>query len=116
MLLVAIPNPLAPEFLLARVTPLSLHRILQPGASPTHYTFPSVGSLVRLFEAAGFTLEAQHRAPHVGIYLRRIGTVLGKIGNAYDSAVTAFDISFLMGDVFLALRKEPQRGSTDGGV
>lgn len=105
-----IPNPLAPEFLIARATPHSLHRVFQPNASPTHYAFSSVGALVRLFEAAGFKLEAEHRAPHVGVYLARVGPVLAPMGNCYDAAVTALGISFVMGDVFLALRKGPIPG------
>lgn len=78
------PNPEAPEFRLAAITPLWLHRRVRgEEAWETHYAYGTVENLVRLFEEAGFRTEALERFAFLEGYLRRFPG-LGALARTWD--------------------------------
>jgi SAM-dependent methyltransferase len=109
--LIVVPNPLAPEFLLARCTPHRVHRLFQPNASPTRYSYGSIPQLVALFTAAGLHLVTRDNAPVTQLYLNRVSKihtnripdVVNKLAQLYDETLVRLGLSGLMGDVFLML-------------
>ena len=105
----ALPNVLAPEFLVARLTPHSVHTCFQPGATPTHYAYWSLKSLVREFAEAGVGLAESHFAPVVFAYCQRLPRPFHVPAAAYDNAVAHFGLQALMGDALLTfIRREHQ--------
>jgi len=109
----AVPNPSAPEFVFARLTPHGLHRLLVGGATaptPTYYTFHSIGDLVSVLRRAGLETIVEDRVPSVGRYLTSEGALigrarLGQIGGRYDRLLLKHDLRSLMGDVFLVAER-----------
>jgi ubiquinone/menaquinone biosynthesis C-methylase UbiE len=98
---VTVSNPSAPEMLLARVTPLWLHRLVRGGeAWPVAYSFRSPEDLSGIFEEAGFRCREIHRCPVVGGYLTRF-PALGPIGRWYDRLASRLGWRRLMGGACL---------------
>lgn len=102
-LIAALPNVLAPEFLVARLTPHAFHLYFQPQATPTHYAYWSLKSLVAEFAAAGVILTESHFAPIVSLYCQRLPRPFHVLGAAYDNVVARFGLQTLMGDALLTL-------------
>lgn len=50
------PNPVAPEFMIARNTPLWFHKFVKQGAEvwETHYAYQNIQTLTGIFEEEGF--------------------------------------------------------------
>ena len=101
VLVAAVPNVLAPEFLVARLTPHSVHTYFQPKATRTYYAYSSLRSLVNRFAAAGVMLAESHFAPVVYSYCRRLPRPLHLPAAAYDNAVARIGMRTLMGDALL---------------
>ncbi len=96
----SVPNPRAPEFLVARATPHGFHETIRGGHAhdvhATHYVYKTVKNLERQFVAAGFTLVRHHRAANTYGYLHRF-PLLGTVSRWYDGIVNALHLSPLMG-------------------
>ncbi len=101
----SVPNPAAPEFVLARRTPLWLHRLVRgTDAWETHYAFRSIQGLTAIFEDVGFeTVQVRYQSFIEG-YLGRFW-ILGKIARAYDRVVSARGLRRLMGNVCIVFEK-----------
>lgn len=101
-----IPNVNAPEFVMAKLTPLWLHKIVRRGeAWETHYAFSSINDLVAIFEASGFnTLDVKYY-PHIELYLERVSPILGILGRIYDKTISSLKINRLMGSTCVVFEK-----------
>lgn len=101
----ALPNPTAPEFQLARRTPLWLHRLIRrEEAWETCYSYRSIQELVKTFELNGFTAEDVTHWAYVEGYLWRY-PVVNKLGRLYDGILQASGIKALMGQVCITFKK-----------
>lgn len=98
----SVPNTLAPEFLVSRVTPTWFHRrVRRQRAWETAYAYRSIGELSRIFGAAGFRWTTIAWFPVVGRYLAGY-RLLRTVGRAYDYALVKTNARLLMGEVCLA--------------
>jgi SAM-dependent methyltransferase len=105
----AVPNPRAPEFLLARATPLAFHRRVRGDeAWPTHYAYRSIPGLVSTFEDAGFCTIEVAPFSFVEGYLARFG-LLRPAARFYDRLVAAFRLRLCMGNVCAAFLAASER-------
>lgn len=100
-----VPNTASPEFIVARHTPMWLHRFFQPGAFETYYSYRSVGELQARFCVAGFDAPQMVFSPVLGRYMLHLGKLAGILGEAWDSSVLALGIQALMGEILLSWRK-----------
>lgn len=116
MFVTTVPNTAAPEFLLARHTPVALHQLVRRGrAWETAYSYRSVADLVRIFAEAGLTPRTCAFFPVVGRYLAGY-PVLGTVGALWDRMVCASGIKELMGEVCVVLTRVPRDpGETPAG-
>lgn len=104
MLIVSVPNPSAPEFVLSRLTPLWLHRAIRGReAWPTVYAFRTPDDLAARFEQHGFETLSVYRFPFVTGYLHRY-PLLRQIGTAYDGVVARLHLRSLMGNACIVWR------------
>jgi SAM-dependent methyltransferase len=104
----AVPNPRAPEFLLARATPLAFHRRVRGDeAWPTHYAYRSISGLVSTFENAGFCTVDVAQYSFVEGYLERF-RLLRAAGRLYDRLVMAIRLRPCMGNVCVAFGQRPR--------
>lgn len=102
-LLVTVPNPSAPEFLLARSTPYAFHRlVVRHGTpTPTRYAFHTLKELISVLKSADLEVLADEREPGVEKYLAELGDALARLGRAYDRFLARYRLRGLMGDAFL---------------
>jgi SAM-dependent methyltransferase len=103
----SVPNPTAPEFVLARWTPLWFHRLLL--ARPVgekHYSFRSIPHLRAIFERAGFRVRDVWHYSSTEDYLQRVPG-LRTVARAYDCALMGLGAQRLMGNVCLVFEKPP---------
>ncbi len=106
-----IPNPRAPEFSIARRTPLWFHRMVRGGSGwHTHYAYPSVKALADQFARGGFEVKDIKFYPCVEQYVERF-RALRWAGVLYDTIVRVTGCSGLMGNVCFVVRK-PDAGTT----
>lgn len=104
-----VPNTTAPEFIVARHTPLWFHRLIRGGSGwETHYSYGSIPELCAILQRAG--LETTHRFQWscVRSYLKRF-PALKQMAVFYDFCISHIGWRRLMGDVCLAVRK-PDKG------
>ncbi|MCK4538859.1 MAG: class I SAM-dependent methyltransferase [Candidatus Krumholzibacteria bacterium] len=100
-----ISNPSAPEFAMARKTPLWFHKLIRRQDSwETQYAYNSVEELLSVFHSIGLKVEEENRWPIVEGYLHKY-PVLGPIGRFYDRMVSKSGNRRLMGDVCFVLRR-----------
>jgi SAM-dependent methyltransferase len=103
--LATVPNTSALEFVVARHTPLWLHRLVRGGRGwETQYAYSGIPELLKIFVDNGFTVVEERRWPHVTGYLSRF-PVLGALGRLYDKTVETCACTRLMGDVCISLRR-----------
>jgi hypothetical protein len=104
----SVPNPAAPEFRLARRTPLWFHRMVrQAEAWETVYAFRKIPELTDTFERNGFHTIGVRYYPAAESYLFRY-PVLGLLGRAYDGVVSRLRFHGLLGNVCVVFRKPPR--------
>ncbi len=103
--IVSVPNPTAPEFVVSRLTPLWLHRMVRgEEAWETHYDYQNVDGLKSLFEGAGFrTLETCYYGFTEG-YLARF-PVINLLARLYDRMISALGVRRFMGNVCVIFQK-----------
>ncbi|MCK4413362.1 MAG: methyltransferase domain-containing protein [Candidatus Eisenbacteria sp.] len=100
-----VPNTLAPEFLLARHTPLWFHNAVRGGhAFPTQYAYKSISELLDFFRAVDFQLEEERRWSFAEGYLFKY-PIASTLSRLYDRTVLACRCGWLMGQVCLVLQK-----------
>lgn len=101
----SIPNPRAPEFMVAKHTPFWFHRFVRGGTGwHTVYAFPSVRALTEILSGAG--LEALEIAyyPIARQYFERWRPLVW-LASIYDGLVGVVGWRSLMGNVCLVHRK-----------
>ncbi len=101
----SIPNPKAPEFAIARHTPLWFHRLIRGGSGwHTHYAYTSVKALGERFSRAGMEPVEISFYPCVEQYFERF-ILLRWLGALYDCLVRIFHIKGMMGNICLVTKK-----------
>jgi SAM-dependent methyltransferase len=100
-----VPNTLAPEFVLARHSPLWFHKLIRGGhAWETKYAYNGISELLDVFLKSGFQIEEERRWPVVYVYLHKY-PIIGLFAKLYDKTISTCKCRRLMGNVCLALRK-----------
>jgi len=101
----AIPNPTAPEFLLAKLTPLWFHKLIRgTRVWETYYAYQDLPSLSHIFERAGFDTVEISYWPCTLCYLERF-VVLNRLAALYDKVVDKMKLKRFMGNVCITFRK-----------
>jgi SAM-dependent methyltransferase len=100
-------NPQAPEFYVAKHTPLWFHQLFWRGRGhETHYSYGSIAELIRTFEGPGLRVTDVAHAPKVGYYCELLGLpLLPTAGRTYDRLLARTRCTRLMGDVFISFVK-----------
>ena len=107
-----VPNTSAPEFVLARNTPLWLHKLFRRGHGwETEYAYGSIPELLDVFLDSGFRVKEEKCWPYFEGYLSRY-PIIGRIGRLCDMAIITCKCKRLMGDVCLSLQKPTLKGKT----
>lgn len=116
-LFLTVPNPSAPEFILARSTPYAVHRLLarRGTPTPTRYAFHTVKGLVSILQSAGFEVPIDDREPGCESYLSALPGGLARVGSIYDRFLARYGLRGLMGRVFLVAERPVRREQTDAG-
>ncbi|MFA5128339.1 MAG: methyltransferase domain-containing protein [Patescibacteria group bacterium] len=98
-------NPTAPEFVLARWTPLWFHKKIRSGESwETHYAYKNIEELINIFEDAGLRMIEIRRYPFVEGYLARF-FLLNILGKFYDKIISILKVKRFMGNACIVFEK-----------
>lgn len=109
-----IPNTTAPEFIIARHTPLWFHKLVsRRQAWETKYSYNGISALIEIFLDAGFGIEEEKHWPFVEGYLWQY-PVVNIFGRLYDRLVSAINMKHLMGQVCIVLRKRDWKSPSTG--
>lgn len=101
----SIPNPAVLEFIIAKRTPLSVHRWLRGGSGwQTYYSYRSVDALADTLRQAGLEALKVTYYPCVTQYVEKVPVLRG-LGNLYDKFIGLIGWKRLMGNVCLTARK-----------
>lgn len=105
----SLPNPTAPEFRLAKYTPLTFHQWIRgheehEEAHETQYTYTDSTHLIQVFENAGLRCIDVQRFSFTEGYLYKF-LVLSWISRAYDRVINRLGFSRWMGNVCLVFQK-----------
>jgi SAM-dependent methyltransferase len=101
----SVPNLTAPEFLIARISPSSLQKVMTQGKGfETSYAWQTIGDLTRVFEAAGFAVEDTAYWAFTEGYLWRY-PVINLLGRLYDRMISKSGFRHMMGNVCITLKK-----------
>ncbi len=105
----SIPNPEAPEFIIAKYTPTWFHQLIKGGgeghkAHDTVYSFDSLGELISIFRNEGLEIKGIYQKSFTYGYLYRF-PVLKYLSRYYDSFIEKNDYHGLMGNTCLVFRK-----------
>jgi len=105
LLIATVPNSAAPEYAVAKHTPLWFHRLIRGGSGwETKYAYHSISELLDLFREAGFRVEDEKYWPFFEQYLWNV-PVVGPLSRLYDRTISACGCRRWMGDVCLVLKK-----------
>ena len=111
-LIISLPNPQAPEFILAKYTPVSFHQLVRgekideaSEAFETFYSYKSIEEFKKIFVANGFSFEAEKFFPFTIGYLNRF-KIIAPISRFYDWIIKMTGQKILMGQVCLVFRKK----------
>lgn len=103
-LVLSLSNPLAPEFILARLTPTWFHQLFRQDdheeAYPVKYSYKTINNFINIMNQAGWLLEEEKRFPAVHNYLYRF-VFLGSLSKFYDNLLTSLRLKFLLGHAVL---------------
>lgn len=101
----AVPNPAAPEFVLAKHTPLWLRRWAKKAPLfETHYSYKNLGELTAHLRAAGFDIAEIFQSSCVEAFAYR-RPFLRRLLSLYDKCVMASGWNRIMGDVCISAHK-----------
>lgn len=99
------PNVMAPEFIVARHTPLWFHKaVRQQHAWETKYAYGSISELLDVFLDNSFKVVEEKRWPFVEGYLGKY-PIVGGLGRLYDNTLSTLKFRRYMGDVCIVLQK-----------
>jgi SAM-dependent methyltransferase len=102
---ISVPNTMAPEFILARHTPLWFHKMIRGSeAWEIHYSYKDIPHLIEIFTTHGFILHDVKYCSFTEGYLWRF-PVLNVVSKLYDWIVGKSRIKQLMGNVCVTFRK-----------
>ena len=108
-LVLSLTNPLAPEFLLAKLTPTSFHQIFRAEghdeAYPVKYAYKNIKNFVNIMEQFGFELLEKKYFPATYSYLHRF-PVINKLSYLYDNILIKTRCVLLMGHTVLHFQKK----------
>lgn len=112
-----VPNPRAPEFLVARMTPLWFHQLIRgqgkgSEAFETYYAYRSIHALNHVFKQSGFLLVDLKRYAFIHGYLHKF-PILRTVSRAYDAVVNALRLTPLMGHVCVSYKKLSTRNRAE---
>ena len=101
----SLPNTIAPEFLLAKRTPLWFHKMARRiEAWETFYSYNNIPELIEIFKVNGFILHDAKYWSFTEGYLTRYPLV-STISRLYDRFVSTSQIKQLMGNVCITFKK-----------
>jgi SAM-dependent methyltransferase len=107
LFIASVPNAAAPEFLIARCTPLWLHKMVRRAeAWETYYAYSGIPALIDVFVARGFVLDGVRYWPFTQAYVGGY-PILGHLSRFYDRLVARSAHDRLKGDVCVAFKKAP---------
>ena len=105
VVVLSVPNPSAPEFRLAAITPMWFHSLIRgKRAWPLEYAFSNPQQLIQIFERHGFSTISVHCFAHTNTYLHRFSGI-GAVSKRYDEMIDRRRWIRLMGDTCIAFRK-----------
>ena len=105
LFITTLPNTSAPEFVLAKYTPLWFHKLIRREHSwETHYAYGDIPALIETFTAAGLEVEHVNRWPFIEGYLWKY-PLAKHIGRLYDKIISICRIERFMGNGCLVLKK-----------
>lgn len=105
LFITTLPNTSAPEFLLAKYTPLWFHKLVRRGHGwETHYAYNGIPPLLETFAGAGFEVEDVKYWAFIEGYLWRY-PLAGSLGRLYDKIISSCRIKRFMGNVCIVLKK-----------
>lgn len=106
LLVLSVPNPSAPEFLLSARTPLWFHALVRgKRAWEPEYAFRTPRELMQVFERHGFSTISVRQFAHTYSYARRFPGLRG-LSKQYDKFVDRRGWTRLMGDACLVFRRK----------
>lgn len=101
----SIPNPSAPEYFLAKYTPLWFHKMIRRRETwKTYYAYKNIRDLINIFESAGFRTIMTEYYSIIQAYLGRF-PFLNLLAKSYDKIVSVSRIKRLMGNVCVIFEK-----------
>ncbi len=108
-LVISIPNPQAPEFIIAKYTPTSFHQLFRKKdhdkAHPVNYSYKNIDNLKDSFENQGFKLIEEKRFAFTYGYLYRF-FIINYLALIYDKILEILNFEKLKGHVVLVLKKK----------
>lgn len=111
LFVVSTPNPVAPEFILSRFTPLWFHQLIRGSktehrAFQTVYAYKNIHELCESFTKAGFRVASVKFFPGTETYLFRF-PIIRYLSRFYDRLVHWSGIGFLHGNVCVSFINPP---------
>ena len=105
LFITSLPNPSAPEFIVARNTPLWFHKkVSKAEAWETHYSWNSLHELVEIFKTNGLDVQSIKYWSFTEGYLWRY-PVVNSLSRLYDRIITGSGVKRLMGNVCAVFKK-----------
>jgi SAM-dependent methyltransferase len=111
----SVPNPTAPEFLLAKRTSLWFHKMVRGReAWETYYAYKNIKTLKAIFQKAGFDhLECLHWSFLTG-YMGRF-VILNELARLYDKILNIYQVKKFMNTVCVVFKKPFLEGTESSG-
>lgn len=107
-LVLSLSNPLAPEFLLAKLTPTSFHQFFRKEdhdeAYPVKYAYKNIKNFIKIMEQSGWVLIDKKYFPATYSYLYRF-PIVNQLSRLYDWILIKTRGTLLMGHVVLQFKK-----------
>ena len=105
IVVLSVPNPSAPEYVLSAHTPLWFHALVRgKRAWEPEYAFRTPQELAQSFERLGFSTVSIRQFAQTYSHLNRF-PVIRTVSKQYDRVVERYDWTRLMGDACLAFRR-----------
>lgn len=105
-LIVSLPNPAAPEFLLNKIVPLCFRRIIVGRrAWKTYYAYDNITNFQKIFEKAGLKTIKTYYYPAVYSYLNEY-PIVNKTAELYDQFLLKHKAQKFMGHACIVFEKQ----------
>lgn len=103
-LIISLPNPQAPEFVVAKKTSTKFHQLFRKKghdeAYPVNYAYKSIDNFIAIMEKNNWRLLEQKYFPATYSYLHRF-PIIKSLSHAYDRMANYFQAQRLLGHVVL---------------